>query len=162
MKYKNWNRGTDAEIKAKKHLEKIYQYVEHTKYGEHYDYLVRFGLTDIKIEVKYLELKNYYTYLIIRWGQFMNLINGGEFMIYLMTNDGNGFLKPDDLIKTGHIHFNQHNPDLKHFQWFVGTENGKFIFKYPSDCDSDLCLGSIKTWLDNMGSAKEKQKKKGE
>ena len=155
MNYKNFNKGTDAELRAKKELEKVYWYVENTKYCEHYDYLVRMGITDIKIEVKYCEIKNETAYLNINWSQFIKLINGGEFMIYLMTNKGNGFLKAEDLIKKGHIHHNEINPHEKRFCWFIDIDNDKFVFKTASRCESLLCDGSIKVWLDKHQGAVE-------
>ena len=151
----NFNKGTDAEIRAEKHLERIYWCVENTKYGEYYDYLVKKGVTDIKIEVKYCEINVETAYLNIRWGQFMNLLKGGEFMIYLMTNRGNGFIKAEDLIKKGHVHHNEISPSLKRFCWFIGIEDENFVFMTASQCRSKLCDGSIKVWLDKHQGAVE-------
>lgn len=142
MDEKIFNNGHKAEIEAKEILKKLFDNVKKTKSNEFYDYLVKKGNLDIKIEVKYCPIPYKSGYIHFRWNQFKKLVSHGAFLVYFMTDKGNIFLTPRQIMENGHLHYNGKNPtELSVFIRVKINDQGKLKIIQPEHCK--FCLGVL-------------------
>lgn len=138
------NKGIVKEKEAKEHLLKLYDIVKSTQHSEFYDYLCSKKKIDTLIEVKsyIIPYENGSGYIIFGENQFNKLIKSGNFLVYFMTNKGNIFVSPEQIVNYGHVHYNKLNPSLISYIVRVkNTEDGLKVIE-PTYCK--FCKGKIK------------------
>jgi len=141
MRFKN--NGNIAEDKTQATFEKLFNTVKQTKYTEFYNYLVSKGTLNIKIEVKYYDMKDKdFAYLYLKESQFKKLLKSENFLIYFMTNNGSIFVTPKQIFKFAHIHHHEFNKNVLNIIMKFKFINGNLFFTDLIRCKR--CLGKIK------------------
>lgn len=137
--------GNVSEREAKRIFEKMFDHVQKTKHTEFYDYLVNKGNINIRIEVKYRLIKHKSAHINMKLNRFKKFTNSEDFLFYFMTNKGNIFLTPEQIIEKGHVHYNEMNPhELSIFLRVKLDEQNQLNLVEPEMCR--LCHGKIKEY----------------
>jgi hypothetical protein len=139
------NNGHLAEDRAEVHLRDIYDFVQKSKYGTFFDFLVKKGTTDILIEVKWVECRYKSVNIYLKWKQAMRLFNAKDFLLYILTPKGNFFISPEKVLKYAHVHYNFLNPHEKNILIRATLADEQFVVMEPQKCL--YCDGKLDIYL---------------
>jgi len=137
------NKGYQAEQEAGIIFKELFDNVKRTNYHAFYDYLVSKGTLDIRIDVKYYDMKDSnYGYIIFPDKQFRKLLSYDHFLIYFTSNKGSCFLTPKQILEHAHIHHYELNPNHIKIVVRIKYVDGQLKIDEPKKCR--FCLGKIK------------------
>jgi hypothetical protein len=148
------NRGKKAELVSRIDLSRHFNNVKKSGHQCFYDYIGTIKGKRIHIEVKYVYFKYHSANLSMKFAQSMNLIKGGDFVLYIRSNRGQCFVDPIQFMSFAHVHFNRLNPKTKNIMIRIyDSGNGELSIKELQSCQ--LCEGTLRNWLTNNQSARK-------